>query len=208
MHTATLAVLILFMFMGAAVFGAETTPAGAGANGTAVPESGHSATYSVSDEEDGLPGLEPADENPGSGYALGGMFGLSASGHLQLADNTPFIDVGLGLSGYRLGLGQVWFLNGDAPWLKYSSRGITNGDSTVINHHFTANAAFGARVVFIHRWYGDDIHRPEAAWGIRTHAGNYLGVEGLAVVCGFALTPGVYTRGRGAVWAVSYGVGY
>jgi len=139
-----------------------------------------------------------------SGAQLGGLIGLDLTVTIEFLDNThlhPFIDASAGLSGMRYGLGAIYLTDPKKHWLMLSLLGH-RGDDEI-------NGGIGARAVIIDRW-SDGAHRVEALYGVNRDKQTYLGVEGMLVVAGLSLTPGVYRDERTHEWrwALAYGIGF
>jgi hypothetical protein len=139
-----------------------------------------------------------------TGLQAGGLIGLDLTATVEILDNThvhPFIDVSAGLSGMRYGAGAIYLTDPRKHWLRLSFLGH-QGDEEV-------NGGIGARAVLIDRWR-DDAHRDEALYGVSCDKQTYFGAEGMLVVAGVSLTPGVYreehTHERR--WALAYGLGF
>jgi hypothetical protein len=139
-----------------------------------------------------------------TGAQLGGLIGLDLTATIEFLDNThlhPFIDASAGLSGMRYGLGAIYLTNPRKHWLKLSFLGHQGEDEV--------NGGIGARAVIVDRWR-DGAHREEALYGVSRDKQTYLGAEGMVVVAGLSLTPGVYRddRTHEKRWALAYGLGF
>ncbi len=139
-----------------------------------------------------------------SGAQLGGLIGLDLTATIEFLDDThlhPFIDASAGLSGMRYGLGAIYLTDPRKHWLRLSFLGHHGGDEV--------NGGLGARAVIIDRWR-DGAHREEALYGVSRDKQTYLGAEGMVVVAGLSLTPGIYRddRTHEKRWALAYGLGF
>jgi hypothetical protein len=139
-----------------------------------------------------------------SGAQLGGLIGLDVTATIEFLDNThlhPFIDTSAGLSGMRYGIGAIYLTDPRKHWLRLGFLGH-QGDDEV-------NGGIGARAVIVDRWR-DNAHREEALYGVSRDKQTYLGAEGMVVVAGLSLTPGIYRddRTHEKRWALAYGLGF
>jgi hypothetical protein len=139
-----------------------------------------------------------------SGAQLGGLIGLDLTATVEFLDDThfhPFIDTSAGLSGMRYGLGGIYLSDPKKHWFRFSPP--ARPEDTVVNY------GIGARAVIVDRWR-DGAHREEALYGVSRDKQTYLGAEGMVVVAGVSLTPGVYRddRTHEKRWALAYGLGF
>jgi hypothetical protein len=139
-----------------------------------------------------------------SGLQAGGLIGLDLTATIEFLTDThvhPFVDTSAGLSGMRYGVGAIYLTDPRKHWLRLSFLGH-QGDDVV-------NGGIGARVVMIDRW-SDDTHRDEALYGVDRDKQTYLGAEGMVVVAGVSLIPGVYREEHTheTRWALAYGLGF
>jgi len=139
-----------------------------------------------------------------SGAQLGGLLGLDLTATIEFLDDTrlhPFVDSSAGLSGMRYGLGAIYLTDPRKHWWRFSDPG--HPDEALLN------CGIGARAVLIDRWR-DSAHRVEALYGVSRAKQTYLGAEGMVVVAGVSLTPGIYRddHTHETRWALAYGLGF
>ena len=142
-----------------------------------------------------------------SGAQLGGLIGLDLTVTIEFLDNThlhPFIDASAGLSGMRYGLGAIYLTDPKKHWLMLSLLGH-RGDDEI-------NGGIGARAVIIDMSkLVRIIEINETDMYVTVETGcTWRQLEGMLVVAGLSLTPGVYRDERTHEWrwALAYGIGF
>ncbi len=139
-----------------------------------------------------------------TGAQLGGLIGADLTVSIEFFDDThlhPLIDTSAGVSGMRYGVGAIYLTDPRKHWLRLPGPGADE-DARI-------NQGYGLRAVIVDRWR-DQAHRNEALFGVSRDKQTYLGAEGMVVVAGASLTPGIYRddRTHQTRWALAYGLGF